>query len=143
MTQPVPNTFVELIFSVGDGATPEAFTKLGIAMVSRNWNQSASTVSDTVPDEEDEDAVVFESKQASTKSATARGQGKVGKDKVATCQALLGVKKNYKVHQVGVGDWVGPFILTAFNQTGERNKYWEGDVTLESAGNLAFTAEVP
>jgi|GEM_PF-1771275 len=139
MSQPVASKFSELIIKIGDGASPETFTKVGIAMVSRSWNQTGQTVSRTTPDEDNEDLVVYEDKEPSTRSAAASGKGKIDKSKVAALQAKLMVKGNYEIVETGVGTWMGPFILTQFNRTGERANTWDCDITLEASGALIFT----
>jgi len=139
MTQPNVSKFSELVIKQGDGASPEVFTKVGIAMVSRSWNQTASTTTVTTPDQDDEDAVVYEQKIPSTQTASASGKGKIDKSKVANMQAKLGVTANYELDETGVGTWKGPFILTQFNRTGERANTWDVDITLEAADNLTFT----
>lgn len=140
MTQPTGSKFSELVIKIGDGGSPESFAKLGIAMVSRNWNSSVSTVKDTVPDQTDEDLLVDEISQPSTRTRTASGKGKIDKSQVATFEAALGVVKNYQVSETGVGTWTGPMVLTAFNRTGQRNQTWDVDVTLEQAGEMVFAA---
>lgn len=138
MAQPNVSKFSELVFKIGDGATPEVFSKLWIAMVSRTWSQTISTNTVTTPDLDDEDLVVDEVKIASTRTCTASGKGKVGKDKIETLEGLRGITQNYQVYENGVGTWTGPFVLTQINRTGERANTWEIDFTLDASGKVVF-----
>ena len=140
MSQPVGSKFSELVIKIGDGGSPETCSKLGIAMVSRNWNAAVTTVKDTVPDQDNEDLCVDEQAQPSTMTRTASGKGKIDKSVIASFESALKLIKNYQVAEAGVGTWTGPMILTALNRTGQRNQTWDIDVTLEQAGAMAFVA---
>lgn len=142
MAQPTPVKHSEFLIYAGDGADPENYTKLPMAMVSRGFNTTISTTSIIVPDQDNEDEMVDEQAVPSTRKRTMSGKGTIGKDDFADWEGFQGVIKNYKISLAGIGHWIGPGILTASNISSDRTNVVQGDFTIDQAGQLVFTAGV-
>ena len=145
----VPTEFDYALIKMGDGATPtEVFTAIcGIEQVGRNFVVQTSERTRrncTTPGLPGVRRI-----RAVGESCTVTGSGAIDKAEVAKFRAAMGKVKNYRVEyyqENGTGDGVlwgtdaGPFMLTAHNMTGQMGGDSASEITLESDGDVTWTA---
>ena len=143
-----PNEVDFVVVEVGDGAEPEVFTLLcGIdnASINRTVNTSDRFRRDCAKP----GSVPSRKVQVTGKQVDITGSGVFNIDQVTLFNTSLGIPKNYRV-RVGkrdgtdagdiVGDFTGPFVMTAHNiSIGDEGT---GEITLASDGDLTWTPAV-
>jgi len=130
----------DLLIKVGDGATPEVFTTVA-GLRTKNLTLNTETVDITNSDSVNKWRELLEG--AGIKSASASGSG-VFKDSASestlVTAKMAGTIKNYQIVTPGLGTFEGAFQISQLQFAGEHNGEVTYELSLESAGELDFTA---
>jgi TP901-1 family phage major tail protein len=132
----------DLLIKVGDGASPEVFTALA-GLRSKTLKFNSETVDITNQDSSNKWRELLEG--AGIKSANLSGSGvfkDATSDETVRGAFFAGTIKNYQIIIPGFGTVEGPFQITDLQYGGDHNKEVPVDITLESAGELDWTAAV-
>lgn len=141
-----PNEVDFVVVQIDDGASPEVFTTLcGIdnATINRTVNTSDRFRRDCAKP----GSVPARKVQVQGEQVDVTGSGVFNVDQVELFENALGVPKNYRL-RVGkrdgtdagdiVGEYVGPFVMTAHNVSiGDEGS---AEITLASDGAFTYTA---
>ena len=130
----------EILIKLGDGATPDVFTTVA-GLRTKNLTLNTETVDVTNSDSVNKWRELLQG--AGIKSASVSGSG-VFKDSAVEA-SLLAVKiagtiRNYQVVIPGLGTFEGPWQISQMQYAGEHNAEVTSEFSLESAGELEFSA---
>lgn len=134
----------KFVLKLGDGATPEAFTK-PCGMTSRSFNRSANMKETVRPDCNDEDAAAVVERAVVSKDWQIQGAFIIEAEDYDTwddwCQDDDHGVRNVQVVIVEPAalagrTYQGPAVLPQFNMTAEHGGKVQGDVTIAGAGKL-------
>lgn len=131
-----------LLIKMGDGGTPEVFTAV-CGFKARSFSLSNNEVDTTVPDCNDPGGVVQKTSVAGISDRTFSGSGLFDNDAVGKAvadAARLGSINNYQVIVPGYGSFLGPYVITDFQWSGDMEGNMEFQATFKPSGALAFTA---
>lgn len=137
----------EIVVKIGDGATPtEVFTAPNLINTSRGVQLSTETVTDQITDLDDHGLPAQTHRRVASVDTKIDGSGKLHIG--ATYEWLdwisNGDVKNIEVISTKAGfRGFGPFVLTSFQITGERNQMSECQITLEQAGPIVWSEPTP
>ena len=137
-------TFGQLVVEIGNGANPEVFAA-PCGFDNKAFNKTAATSEANIPPCNDPDAPGFTARGVSALSIEVTGSGVMATEDAAMWTAFLlgGVAKNVRVTRTGIDYWVGPAVLTAYNETAARaqnGNLVQASVTMSSAGPWTQTA---
>lgn len=131
---------------IGDGETPEVFTKL--CGISNKGLQQTRQTSDTVDwDCADPDATPATVRDVNQADWTISGDGLLHRPNLALMQEVYDTTetRNFRIFfdeatgdEVIDGYYQGPGIVTDFNLTGTNGEYVQASITIQGAGPLAF-----
>lgn len=125
---------------VGDGATPEVFTKL-CGLRSRSFTDQVNTSDNFDADCADPEAVPFRTLDTTGRQADISGQGVYNRTQAAMVRGAVGQPKNYRFvasepsgDPVDDGWYAGQFVLTNNQISGEDGGYVQSSMTFQSDG---------
>lgn len=133
---------IDFLLKLGDGASPEAFTTIG-GFTTNALNQSRALIENTNKSS-NQNRQIIAGKGTKSRTVTGSGQLEDSADVKDTLQGYFddGSSNNYEIVVPGVGTYTGAFIIQALNMTGPYDDAATWDITLESTGDITFTAEV-
>lgn len=129
----------DFVIYVGDGATPEVFTKLGALRA------TTMTLNGEMVDITDKNSAGWRELLADggVKSMTLAGNG-VFKDaaieETLRAQAFAQSIDNYRVQSGNGNKFTGAFQITVYERSGDHNADEQFSITIESAGAITFAA---
>lgn len=129
----------DLLLLEGNGADPEVFAVVG-GFTSNNFSINSETVDVTTKSSNGWRTLL---NQGGISSISISGSGVVENDqaqKNLTSRVLTRQIHNYQIQVPGVGDFTGPFAVASFSANGDHSGAETFDVSLESAGEITFTA---
>lgn len=130
----------DLLVKIGDGGSPESFTAaVGLRTKSMKFNAESVDISNSDSVNKWRELLAG----AGLKSATFTGSGVFKDDttdETIRAEYVAQTIKNYQIVIPGFGTWEGPFQITDLEYSGDHNKEVASNLTLESAGELAWTA---
>lgn len=129
-----------IILKVGNGGSPEAFTAVA-GLRTKTFSINGETVDITSADDTAKWRQLLEG--AGIRSASMSGSGVFKNDAVmVTCntQVMNQTIDTWQCIVPGLGTFEGQFQLTSMEYAGEFNGEATYSISLESAGNLAFSA---
>lgn len=129
-----------MLLKLGDAASPEVFTAVA-GLRTKNITINSETVDVTSADDTSKYRQLLEGAGVKNLSASGSGVFKDGTvaDDVNTA-ALAGTHDNWQIVVPGLGTFEGPFQITSMQYAGEYNGEVTWDMSLESAGDIAYTA---
>lgn len=137
--------FSKFVILIEDPANPGQF-KAPCGFTSRSMKIDKDIVETTTPDCDDEDAAVWTERAAQTKSMEISGEGMFAAEDIARWRAfaLADVSWSCQVkidlfRAQGGGYWEGKFVLSSFENTGERKNHVMFNMTLQSDGEIVWT----
>jgi TP901-1 family phage major tail protein len=131
-----------LLIKIGDGASPEVFTALA-GLRTKTLTINAEQVDVTNSDSVNKWRELLAG--AGIKSMSASGAGVFTDqtvDGTVRTEMFAQVIKNYQIVVPGFGTFEGLFQMTQLQYAGEHNAEVTWDISLESAGEIAFEAAV-
>jgi hypothetical protein len=139
---------VKLLIKVGDGADPEVFSLYCSINAERSFGIRAETNRIVVPDCDDPDAPGWLITEKVSLSGDISGGGTLNTPDVPDFDAWARSSdtRNVQVHMDSVsganggGYWEGAYHLTEFVVTGAKGNLSEVAITLQSSGEVPFTA---
>lgn len=151
MAKPTTQTFGKFALLIGDGNSPEVFTAL-CGLTARSINRTAAVEETMVPDCADEDAPASVERSVSSTSYSLSGSGVAAKENLRRLLDIFnsGASNHYRLVQFdgdtpdidtdvnAVGYEEGFFVMTSFNEKGERGKKVEFDIELQSDGEVVW-----
>ncbi|MGV6872554.1 phage tail tube protein [Pseudochelatococcus sp. B33] len=130
---------------IGDGASPEVFgAPCGFTERAITFNKSLGE--SNIPDCDNEDAASWTGRDVIAKSASIRSAGLLDEDALSTWQGMVesDEPKNVRVElwRSGTkkGHWQAPFHLESFEPGGSQGQKVAVSVSLQSDGEVAWTA---
>ncbi|MYL98407.1 hypothetical protein GR702_11595 [Novosphingobium sp. FGD1] len=131
-----------LLIKIGNGATPEVFEHPTLINTSRSVSISTTTETDQLVDLADMSAPATTVRRVTSTDFKIDGEGLINKGDVLDWMEWIKSGEHRNL-QITDGDWMveGPFLLTAFQITGERAKSSTCQITLEQADEVVV-AEV-
>ena len=137
-------TFGQLVVEIGNGANPEVFAAPA-GFDNKAFNKTASTSEANIPPTNAPDAPGFTARGVSALSIEVTGSGVMASEDAAMWTAFFlgGVAKNVRVTRTGIDYWIGPAVLSAYNETAARaqnGNLVQASVTMASAGPWVQTA---
>ena len=139
MVQAVTAKFSEFVIHLGDGATPEVFTKI-CGLTSKGVNFNNNTTTTAVPDCDDEELPAFEEEDVTSQQIEVSGSGvwSAAHHGIMLDWALDGTQKNIKLEFVnaptGTAQFLnGPAILKTLGNTGGRGERRQSDIAIAFA----------
>ena len=144
---PTTMTFGQLVVEIGNGANPELFSAPA-GFDNKAFNKTASASEANIPPTNAPDAPGFTARGISALSIEVTGSGVMATEDAPMWTAfwLGGVAKNVRVTRTGIDYWVGPAVLTAYNETAARaqnGNLVQASVTMSSAGPWTQTTGAP
>ena len=130
----------ELLIKIGDGASPESFTEAA-GLRTKSLQLNAETVDVTNSDSTNKWRELLAG--AGVKSMSVSGSGvftDATADATLQAEAVAQTILNYQVIVPGLGTFEGAFQLSQLQYAGEHNAEVTYEITLESAGAIAFTS---
>lgn len=130
----------DMLIKLGDDASPQVFTTIA-GLRTKNMTLNGETVDVTNSDSLEKWRELLEG--AGIKSAEVSGSGVFTDAEVhadAVSATLNGSIRDNQIVVPGLGTFEGPFQFTQLQFAGEHNGEVTFDVTLASAGKIAFTA---
>lgn len=132
--------------NMGDGATPEVFTKL-CGLTSYTYTNQTATNDDIVDPCDEPESIGFRSLVATSKSATIQVSGFYNRTQSEIMRTAKGVSKNYTFkltepsgETVSKLTVAGKFVMTNHEITGGTNgEYIQFSATFESDGTFTET----
>lgn len=134
-----------LLIKIGDGATPtEVFANL-CGIKTRSFNLTANEVDTTIPDCTNPGAAVQKTAEPGIVNRSFSGSGAFVSG--GTQAILMGHVREATVFNAQVvvpseGTYLGPWMVSDFEFSGDMEGNMEFSATFSAAGPLAFTAEV-
>ncbi len=141
MAKPTTVKFSEFLVLVGDGGSPETFSK-PCGLTSRGINFQAATQTTSVPDCDNEDETSWDEVDVTSRKADMSGAGILALEYLDSWWSWFktGQARNVQV-RVGIkGHWQGPALLTSFNVSAQQGDKVSVDVTIEFDGEVTWTA---
>ncbi len=125
----------ELLIEIGDGQDPEVFSA-PCGINTKNFNREAATNTFDVPDCDNPDDPAWLERVVQSFSSSISGGGQLHTQSSQIWDDFFtsGLPKNLKITVPGVGVFIGEYILTGFDLSGNRGELVSVDVTLESNG---------
>lgn len=148
MAAPDTLRFGASTFYIGDGADPEVFTKV-CGMTQADISFDKSTGSTTVPDCDDPDAGVWESKDVQSMSWSASFQGVLAIAAMPLLETvgLAGKSYNIRVDEKGAGTGTETPIrrlagaaIIKYSKSGKRGERWQVKIDCEGDGAPTITS---
>lgn len=148
MAAPTTLRFGAGVFYIGDGASPEVFTKV-CGFNSSEVTIDKSTSSTTVPDCDDVDEAAWEEKDVSSKSWSMSFSGVAAVEALPTLETatLSGVSVNVRLDLLGAGTGAGTTTRryagaahVKSSLTGQRGERWSVKVDVEGDGALTISS---
>lgn len=148
MAAPTTLRFGAGTFYIGDGATPEVFTKI-CGFESAEINLDKSLGSTTVPDCDDPDAAVWEEKDATSQSwsMSFSGVAAVAAMPKLETATLSSASVNVRLDIAGAGTGAGTTTRryagaahVKHGLSGQRGQRWQVKVTAEGDGALVISS---
>jgi len=136
MAQASTLSFAQFKVELGDGANPETFSA-PCGLNSRGFTRTAATNETNVPDCDDPDAFSWLDRDTTSMSASLTGSGVVADEDFDRWEAWLGKSRNVRI-TLGARIWIGAFILTKLDVTGNRGTRTLFTASLESDGVVAL-----
>ena len=144
MARPTTFPFKDFLIKIGDGETPEVFTK-PCGLSTQGIEFTKETNEQNVPDCDDPDMAAATERAVTSTSATVSGDGILAAEYLPDWWAFYeeNGSRNIEVSLVGTspngGKWTGAFILTTFNVTGTLGEKVSVAVEMLSDGPVTFT----
>jgi TP901-1 family phage major tail protein len=130
----------ELLLKLGDGDSPEEFTAAA-GLRTKSLTINSETVDVTSADNSSKWRELLEG--AGVKNVAVSGSG-VFKDETVSTQvntvAMGALHRNWQIVVPGLGTFEGRFQITSMQYAGDYNGEVSYDLSLESAGDIAFSA---
>lgn len=137
---------VKLVVKVGDGASPEVFTRLCTINAERGITFNAQSNDATIPDCDDPDKMAWLAREISTLSVDVTGGGMAHKQDASKLWEWWssGAAKNCQVildddTPANVITYEGAFYLTQYDHTGNVGEKVSSTMTLASDGEVTAT----
>jgi len=152
MAQPTVIPGTKLLILVGSGGdspgSPDVFSE-PCGLTSKNFNLSASTNTTLIPDCTDPSLPAWEAKDVNALSAEVSGSGVMAVESFHTWMDWFmgATDRSCRIQLVsptssplGLGYWLGSFLLTDLKYGGQRGQKVTLDLTLVNNGALSFVA---
>lgn len=145
MARPTTMKGSQLVLELGDGATPEVFTA-PCALNTKGINFTATANEQSVPDCDTPDDPLWIDRVIQTLSASITGSGILALESYATWRTwfLSGLARNVKVRfnvaAPNAGSYIGEYVLTTFNTTGNNGELATVEVEMQSSGEVEWQA---
>lgn len=114
---------------MGDGATPEVFTKI-CGLKTRSFTDQVNTSDNFEADCSDPESVPVRTLDITGRQGDIAGEGRYNRTQAAIIRAAVGVPKNYRFaisepagDNIDDGWYAGSFVLTNLQITGEDGAY--------------------
>lgn len=141
MAQGVTASGRKMLIKLGNGATPEVFAA-PCAMTSRGLSRTKTVNASNTPDCATPDAIQWDDQEATGRSWSVSGSGKLLKDNVATWDAFFldddggNIQVDIVFADGGIRRYTGAGHLTEFSLTGEDGDKVTYDITITGSGPL-------
>ena len=127
------------LLKVGDGLTSESFTSVG------GMRTTGMTMNGEMVDVSDKDSAGFRELLAAAgqKSVSISVSGvfkDTASEELVRANFVAQTLDNYELYYANGDKWAGAFQVTSWEQSGECNGAQQYSFTLESSGEIAFTA---
>ncbi len=145
MAKPTTLSFAKMLILIGDQSSPEVFAA-PCGLTSKGFDINASSNGIDVPDCDDPDAPAWTERVVKSLSAGVSGSGILSAEAFATWNewALAGDTRNVRVKldNPTLGYFAGSYILSKFSLKASLGDKVQVDVSLDSDGEVEYTANV-
>lgn len=128
----------DLLILMGNGASPEVFTKIG-SMKSTNMTINNEQVDVTTKDDMAWRALL----ECGVRSMSCSASGPISSDAVLKALELAAANgptiRNFKITTGRLDTYLGAYQITSFGRAGEHNQAEQYSLSLESAGPITYT----
>jgi hypothetical protein len=136
-------TFSKVIVELGDGATPEVFSK-PCGFSSRSFRRSKSFQETALPDCDDEDAASVVLRDVISKDWSCGGEGVLAEESLEAWDAFYedDSPKNVRVSLIGQSEtirYVGPALLESLEIGAQKGPRATLNASIQGAGKLVRT----
>lgn len=139
----------KFVIEIGDGATPEVFTRVGLVNTNLSASFTQNVSEDSVPDLDNFDNPYDIVREVISRDFSVEGAGKIDARYIGNILELhvgdrAGEIVNCKFKMVGTNGFTltGPFVMQSFAIDGPYKEIATCQMSWQKAGELTYTANV-